>query len=80
MGLSWDRNFKPQSNVGEPSSPKFPTTPNGRCLTRGVKFNLDLSRYKADLLWNRVSKLKPSGPKLRRYHETTAALANSLKT
>ncbi|GBM10262.1 hypothetical protein AVEN_49985-1 [Araneus ventricosus] len=69
-GQFWDgpRNFEPRSDdeddirVGTLSS-NFHTTPTGGQLAPFVGFSVQQAPYTADLQWNRVSNLEPSGLK-----------------
>ncbi|GBN22333.1 Photoreceptor-specific nuclear receptor [Araneus ventricosus] len=63
------RNFEPRSDdeddawAGTPLS-KLPRHTNGRAFGHYVGFSVQQAPYTADLRWNRVSGLRPSGPKL----------------
>ncbi|GBN42187.1 hypothetical protein AVEN_174954-1, partial [Araneus ventricosus] len=46
-----------------PPSPNFHATPTGGRLTTTYDFSVQQAPYTADLQWNRVSNLEPSGPK-----------------
>ncbi|GBN96015.1 hypothetical protein AVEN_110249-1 [Araneus ventricosus] len=69
-GLFWDgpRNFEPWSDdeddtwAGTPT-PNFHATPAGGRLATTYYLACKQAPYTADLQWNRVSNLEPSGPK-----------------
>ncbi|GBN00848.1 hypothetical protein AVEN_89216-1 [Araneus ventricosus] len=69
-GLFWDgpRNFELLSDDEDDtsagtSSPNFHTTPTGGRLAITFDLMFNKPTYTADLQWNRVSNLEPSGPK-----------------
>ncbi|GBN58540.1 hypothetical protein AVEN_16692-1 [Araneus ventricosus] len=84
--LFWDgpRNFELQlddeddTRAGTPSSNLRTTVVGGR-LTHDVRFNINQATYMADLQWNRVSNLAPSGTEASPLnHQSTEKASNML--
>ncbi|GBN58173.1 hypothetical protein AVEN_168470-1 [Araneus ventricosus] len=72
--LFWEapRNFEPHQMTRTTPEPAPPSPTIRGCGTNGRTFGSD--GFNMHLLrWNRVSKMEPSGPEPRPYHQATAA-------